>query len=295
MLILNLHHLYYFWMVAREGSVTRACEKLFLSQSTVSGQLIQLEKFFGVPLFERHGKKLVLSREGRTVFRYAGDIFAQSQSLVDLFKKGFREETPPLRLGFDAQISKNIVVRLLECVQKKDPLLSIELWEAQFKDLLKRLQINDVDLVLSDQLGIGRSLDETLRVQVGSLEIFFAASPKVARRIKSFPADLARVPLLLPTANSPIWGPLQQCLLKWGVSAQTTYQIPDLELLQAAALAGLGAAPLHMVSAAKDLKAGRLKRLGHRSTGVSKNLWLMGQRRRRQHPMVQYLLNHFRL
>jgi LysR family transcriptional regulator, transcriptional activator of nhaA len=295
MLILNLHHLYYFWMVAREGSVTRACEKLFLSQSTVSGQLIQLEKFFGIPLFERHGKRLILSREGRIVFQYAGDIFSQSQALVDLFKKGFREEIPPLRIGIDSQISKNIVVRLLANVQKKEPALSVHLWEANFKELLRRLRMNDVDLVLSDQLGIVGSLEETQRAKVGSLEIFFVAAPSVARRIKSFPVDLARVPLLLPTSNSPIWGLLQQCLLRWGVEPQTTYQLPDLELLHAAALAGLGVAPLHDVSAGNDLKAGRLKRLGHRSTGVSKTFWLIARKLRHPHPMVRYLLDHFRL
>jgi len=68
MIILNHQHLYYFWVVAKEGSVARACEKLFLAQPTVSGQIIQLEKFFGRRLFTRDKKKMDLTDDGKLVF-----------------------------------------------------------------------------------------------------------------------------------------------------------------------------------------------------------------------------------
>jgi len=57
---MNYNHLYYFWMVAREGGVMRASEELMVSQPTVSNQLRELEKSMGQKLFQRAG----LSRQG---------------------------------------------------------------------------------------------------------------------------------------------------------------------------------------------------------------------------------------
>ena len=73
---LNYHHLLYFWMVAREGTITAACEKLRLAQPTVSTQLRILEKSLGRTLFNRVGRNLELTDDGRAVYRYANEIFA---------------------------------------------------------------------------------------------------------------------------------------------------------------------------------------------------------------------------
>lgn len=66
---LNYNHLFYFWMVAREGSIVRAGEQLLLSQPTISAQLKALESALGEPLFHRVGRRLVLTEMGNVVFR----------------------------------------------------------------------------------------------------------------------------------------------------------------------------------------------------------------------------------
>ena len=58
---LNYHHLYYFWVVAHEGSIAGATRKLHLTQPTISSQLRQLEDSFGEKLFEKSGRGLVLT------------------------------------------------------------------------------------------------------------------------------------------------------------------------------------------------------------------------------------------
>ena len=62
---LNYHHLLYFWTVAREGSIARACALLLLTQPTISGQLRALDKALGVKVFDRVGRRLVLTETGR--------------------------------------------------------------------------------------------------------------------------------------------------------------------------------------------------------------------------------------
>ena len=80
---LNYHHLYYFWLVAREGSIARAAAQMRLTHPTISKQLSQLESFFENKLFERLGRKLVLTEFGHTVFRYADEIFSVGRELQE--------------------------------------------------------------------------------------------------------------------------------------------------------------------------------------------------------------------
>ena len=113
---LNYHHLLYFWMVAREGSIARACGSLLLSQPTISGQLRALERAVGAKLFERVGRGLVLTETGREVFRYADEIFALGRELQDMLRD--RPNGRPLRLivGIVDVMPKRVVHRLLEPV-----------------------------------------------------------------------------------------------------------------------------------------------------------------------------------
>ena len=71
---LNHHHLYQFWTVVREGGVTRASEKLNVSQPTVSGQLRELQEALGEKLLVRAGRTVVLTDVGRTVYRRVQEV-----------------------------------------------------------------------------------------------------------------------------------------------------------------------------------------------------------------------------
>src|SRR6187200_644458 len=83
---LNYHHLLYFWSVAKHGTVTKACEELRLAQPTISGQIRLLENTLGEKLFVRTGRRLGLTEMGHLVFKYAEDIFATGQELLNTVK-----------------------------------------------------------------------------------------------------------------------------------------------------------------------------------------------------------------
>src|SRR5258705_549200 len=110
---LNYHHLLYFWMVAREGTMARACERLMLAQSTLSAQIRSLEDALGEKLFERAGRRLRLTEMGRTVFGYADEIFSLGRELVENVKG--RPTGRPLRfvVGVADVMPKLIAYHLL--------------------------------------------------------------------------------------------------------------------------------------------------------------------------------------
>src|SRR2546428_329337 len=93
---LNYHHLLYFWVVAKEGSIVRASKELRLAHPTISGQIHRLEENLGEKLFARRGRHLVLTEVGRVPVRYADEIFSLGRELIDTLKG--RASGKPLRL-----------------------------------------------------------------------------------------------------------------------------------------------------------------------------------------------------
>jgi LysR family transcriptional activator of nhaA len=112
---LNYHHLLYFWTVVREGGVSRGAEKLRLAQPTVSAQIKRLEDSLGDQLFERQGRRLVLTEVGRLVYRYADEIFGIGNELIETLKGRPSAGRPlPLTVGVANAVPKLIVHRLLQ-------------------------------------------------------------------------------------------------------------------------------------------------------------------------------------
>ena len=111
---LNYHHLLYFWVVAKEGSIVRASKELRLAHPTISGQIHRLEEVLGEKLFARRGRNLVLTEAGRVAFRYADEIFSLGREFVDTLKG--RASGKPLRLvvGVADVLPPSLVHRILE-------------------------------------------------------------------------------------------------------------------------------------------------------------------------------------
>src|SRR5947207_1031189 len=111
---LNYHHLLYFWTVAREGTVAKACVKLHLAQPTISGQLRQLERDLGTKLFERVGRHLILTETGQEVYRLADEIFTLGRELQDVVKGHSAGRPARLLVGVAEDVPELIAYRILE-------------------------------------------------------------------------------------------------------------------------------------------------------------------------------------
>ena len=83
---LNYHHLYYFWITAKEGSISGASEKLRVGQPTISTQIKNLECSFNHSLFVRKSRGLHLTEAGKVVLDYANQIFSLGNELMEVVK-----------------------------------------------------------------------------------------------------------------------------------------------------------------------------------------------------------------
>jgi len=106
---LNYHHLYYFWRVAAAGNLTRVAQTLHVSQSALSSQIRQFEENIDTLLFERRGRRLVLTESGRRVQSYAEDIFSRGEELEALLRRGIEPAAQFLHIGMLSTLSRNFM------------------------------------------------------------------------------------------------------------------------------------------------------------------------------------------
>ena len=203
---LNYHHLLYFWMVVREGGVSKAADKLRLAQPTVSAQVKLLEDTLGDRLFERQGRRLVLTDLGRTVYRYADEIFGIGRELLDVVKGRQTGGRPqPLTVGVANAVPKLIVYRLLQPALSGDAPVHLVCREDSTHTLLGELATHALDVVIADVPAPPHVRVKVFNHLLGESDVTFFAPAQVAARLRRrFPQSLHDAPMMLPAPNTAI-------------------------------------------------------------------------------------------
>jgi LysR family transcriptional activator of nhaA len=284
---LNYHHLLYFWLVAREGSVTAAAKILRLAHPTLSGQIHRLEEVLGEKLFVRKGRALVLTDQGRVAFRYADEIFNLGQEFLDTLRG--RSEGRPLRLvvGVSDVLSKSIVHRMLQPVFELGDAVHLECRESRTaREFLGDLATHAVDVVLSDApAGPGSSV-RTYSHELGDCGTTFFASPRHARRWRRrFPESLDGAPALLPSADSTFRRALKVWFDAHGVRSRVVAELDDSALSMVFAEAGLGVVAAPDVLERELCKRYRVEIVG-RARDVRQRFFAISVDRKISHPAV---------
>lgn len=210
---LNYHHLLYFWTVAREGSVVAATQRLRLAQPTISGQIRQLERQLGQQLFQRQGRRLVLTDVGRVVYRYADEIFGLGRELMDVLKS--RPPGRPIRLtvGVADAVPKLVVRRLLDPAFRIGEPLQLVCREDRAERLLAELALHALDLVISDAPIPPQIAVKGFSHLLGECGVAVFGTPSLAQRHRrGFPRSLDGAPMLLPTDDNVLRRSLDQWL-----------------------------------------------------------------------------------
>ena len=197
----NYRHLYYFWVVAKEGGISRAAARLDMAVQTVSTQVRELERALGHALLKPAGRGLVLTEAGMAAMRQADQIFQLGEQLPELLREAV--STPGLRLavGISDGLPKLVVRRLLQPVLP-EPNLRLLCHEDEFDGLLADLALHRLDVVLADRAAPAHPNLKVYSHALGSSALsWYAPAPLLAQARRGFPQSLAKVPVLLPTAS----------------------------------------------------------------------------------------------
>ena len=242
---LNFHHLRYFWVVAREGSISRACARLHVSQPTISGQLRALEQSLGGALFTRRGRNLQLTTLGELVVRHADGIFALGRELTQSLQGNGFEQGQRLTIGISDRVPKLVAYRLLEPALAIAGGVRLTCIEDTPIRLFAELAIQGLDVVLSDE-PLSPSLDVRAYSHLlgeSGVAFFAAKCFKPAALRRDFPASLATVPLLLPHESAAIRQQIAGWLVDQGLTVRIAGEIQDTALLKVLGQAGVGVFP----------------------------------------------------
>lgn len=292
---LNYNHLQYFWAVAREGSIARASQSLHLTPQTISGQLKLLDEAVGQPLFNRVGRRLVLSDTGHVVYKYADEIFSVGAELASVVRGNQMTGPTTLAVGIVSSLPKLIAEQIMAPALTAEQPVRVRCHEASLEQLLSELAVHKLDIVLSDQPvpdGLGL---KAWHHRLGESGMSFFAQRKTARRYKSsFPDSLNDSPMLLPTQHSALRRRLDDWFEAHELSPRIVGEFDDSALLKAFGEAGVGVFAAPTVIQAEICRMYRMAVIGQ-TDEITERYYAISAERRLKHPSVVLVTDTARL
>ena len=286
---LNYRHLYYFWVVAKEGGVTRAAERLGLAVQTISTQINLLEQSMGKSLLAPQGRRLVPTEAGRLALGYADQIFLLGEQMQEALTAA---DSGKMRLtvGISDSLPKLIAYRLLEAIRHLPVQVKLVCLEDEFEALLADLALHKLDVVLTDRaVRAGASL-RVFSHLLGESKLKLFGVPHLAKKYRSgFPASLNGAPLLLPTRNNALRGRIDEWLLQRGVQPDVVGEFEDNAMLNTFGRNGFG-----LFFAPSALEADIGEQFGAVLVGdageLREQFYAISNERKIKHPAVEAIL-----
>jgi LysR family transcriptional regulator, transcriptional activator of nhaA len=289
---INYQHLYYFWIVSKQGSISAACEILHLAQPTISAQLAVFEQAAGTKLLHKQGRKLVLTDTGRAVFHYADEIFTLGREMTHMLKGRTSERGLRLNIGISDALPKLIAYRLIAPLLKIAEPAQIQCMEDKTERLFTEIGLHNIDMMLADVPATPASGARVFNHFLGESAVAIFAAPELAKRYQQdFPRCLNGAPFLLPTTNTALRRSLDQWFDTQQISPVIQAEVEDSALLKTfgAAGAGLFFSPLTVASEIQRQYGTQM--LGP-ATGVSERFYAITAQRRMKHPLVSAILEN---
>lgn len=287
---MNYKHLRYFWMVAKESSISEASKLLFLTPQTISGQLSQLEEQLGVKLFEKSGRNLKLTTSGEMVQSYANDIFSLGNELEEVLHNKQTKRLPHLNAGIANSIPKAIAYHLLEPVLDLEESMRIICREDNLTTLLSELAEHKLDIVISDRTLPSKPSIKGFNHHLGQCGITFFCTKELKSTMQGeFPQCLDNMPLLLPGEASSIKSRLIQWFNNHNIFPYIRAEFDDGALMKAFGQksAGIFIAPTIMASEVET--SFQVIAIGE-TTDIMETFYAISMDRKVKHPGVVAIL-----
>jgi LysR family transcriptional activator of nhaA len=280
---LNYHHLRYFREVAREGHLTRAAERLNLSQSALSAQIRQLEERLGRALFERKGRQLILTEAGRIALDHAERIFGTGEELIAALGTG-GGAARPLRVGALSTLSRNFLMRFLAPVLGEVPLALVS---GSGGVLLPRLAALALDVVLSTEPPDAHAFPDLTARRLSAQPVALIGTPgRVAG--KDALSLLSSQPLILPTESAIRTGFDALCV-RHGITPDILAEVDDMAMVRLLTRQDTGVALAPPVVMADEIGAGTLMQ-ARGDLGIVETFYAITAARDFPHPAMARLL-----
>jgi LysR family transcriptional activator of nhaA len=288
--MINYKHLHYFWIVAREGGITRASERLHLTPQTISGQISLLEEQLGADLFIRVGRNLEISETGRMALSYADEIFSLGGELEEVIHQLPKDRPQLFRVGIVDALPKSIAHRILQPALSLPRPIRMICREASLDNLLAELTLHRLDLVLADRPIPANISTRGYSHKLGVCAVSFMATAELVQKLDGdFPRCLDGAPILLPGTGTQLRSVIDQWLGKNRIYPQMVAEFDDGALMKAFGKQGAG---IFVAPAAIEKEVGQqyqVEVIG-RVEEIKEEFYAITVERRVLHPVVNAIM-----
>ncbi len=284
--MINFHHLHYFWAVAHEAHLTRAAERLHVSQSAVSMQIQKLEAELGHSLFERRGKQLVLTGPGRIALDHADVIFARGEDLVRALGEA-GSERQVVRVGALATLSRNFLLRFLRPLFGRDD-VELVVRSGAFADMLRVLESHAIDVLLANVAPPRDAATPWVAHAIAEQPVSLVGRPLRKKRPRGLKELLTSEPLVLPAAESSIRAGFDALVNRLGVHPRIAAEVDDMAMLRLVARERIGLAVVPSIVVQDELRARELVEIA--KLPLTETFFAITLARRFPNPLVKSLL-----
>lgn len=277
---MTIRHLKTFCAVCEEGGITRAAEKLCVAQPSVSQTIGELERYYGVSLFDRVGRRLVLTPEGERLRVKAQEAIASFSE----FEEAARDTKARhiIRIGSSVTAGQMVLPRLIAAIEATLDRAECRAIADSAAAVEQLVEQGSLDLALVEG-SVSRALAAEA-VFSDRLMAVCSAGMKIKNTLS--PAELVSLPLLLRRRGSASRDLFDERLSALGLKAQPKLSSSSNSVLLAAAREGLGVAVLPEALVAADLSAGRLKEVRIQGLELSRR-WFAVRRQDKKFTPVQ--------
>lgn len=285
---LNYHHLRLFRAIAHEGSLTRAAERLHLSQSALSVQVQKLEEQLGHALFERQGRRLKLTEAGRIALDYADTAFQAGDELVSTLQGRPRSSRQVLRVGALTTLSRNFQIEFLRPLLGR-PDVELVVRSGTMRELLAQLEAHAVDLVLANA-AMRRDAHTDLHSHLLDQQpVSLVGRPRPGAPLFRFPDDLRTEPILLPSLDSDVRVAFDRALAMAGIRPTVLAEVDDMAMLRLLARESDGVTLVPPIVVKDELRTGVLVERC-RIPDIIESFYAIVQSRRFPNPLLSDLV-----
>ena len=285
----NYRHLYYFWVVAKEGSMSKAAERLDMAIQTISAQVHELEKSLGYLLFKPAGRGIALTESGFAALEIADQIFSIGERLPEAVRDAAKSPKTKITVGVSDGLPKLVTRQLLDPILKHQDVQLIA-HEGEFDDLLADLALHRLDIVLADRAAPNNKNLNVYSEELAKTTIAWYAPKQLIKKVKGkFPECLKDLPILLPTSHSTVRPLIDQWLYKHDITPNIVGEFEDSALLKTFAASGLGVFPAGKLIE-KDLKDTYAIELLGSCNDIYEYFYAIRSDKKIQHPLVEAII-----
>lgn len=285
---INYRHLHAFWAVARQGHLTRAAERLHVSQSALSSHIRELEDRLGRSLFLRTGRRLELTEEGRIVYDYAQAIFDLGAEMLATLDGSGQSLLQHLRVGSVATLSRNFQDNLFRPLLSREN-VQLTLESGSFAELLGKLRMHKLDVVLSNHAVAKDEANDWRCKRIARQAVSLIGPPDTGITKFNFPRDLQNHKLVLPGPNSEIRAQFDALCDEHGIKPTVFAEVDDMAMLRLLARDSGALAVLPAIVVQDEIQQGALREL-MRFPGIKESFFAVTVPRRFEPPLLKTIL-----